>query len=240
MNLILRLYIWGVIVDFLFEVYSLIMYSFGFRERNIYQTNLNKVGLSWDPLYLQVHAFSDFKHTTRRFWGITFLGFLGAVLSWYQVLYRIYKIMKVREINSMLTPEQKQVAFVLRNDPALSKEEVIEKLRILEPSLTVREPGSIVISKEVDSKEFSHLFARALLDDNGRKVLLPLLEVSGMTVTSREIAIMKYIVGEENRESLLRALEERRNNYVDYREVEVQNRQIEVLKSVFGEETKKT
>lgn len=240
MNLIFRFYIWGVIVDLLFEMYSLIMYSFGLRERKTYQTNLNKVGLSWDPLYLQVHALSDFKHTTLRFWRITFLGFLGSVLSWYQVLYRIYKIMKVREINSMLTPEQKQAAFVLRNDPALSQEEVIEKLKILEPSLTVREPGSIVISKEVDSKEFSHLFARALLDDKGRRVLLPLLEISGMTVTSREIAIMKYILGEEDRGFLLRALEERRNNYVDHREAEVQNRQIEVLKPVFGEETKKT
>jgi hypothetical protein len=236
MDFLIKLYTWGIVAELLFHLYSLIMYSFGFRERKTYQANLNKVGLSWDPLYLKVYPLSDFKHTTLRFWTITFLDLLGCLLSWYQVLYRIHKIMKVREIDSMLTPEQKQAAFGLRKDPGLSTEEATEKLKILEPALTVREPGSILISKEVDSKEFSRQFAKTLLDEKGRNVLVPLLQASGMNVTSREIAIMKYIVGEADRDFVLHVLEERRKNEADYQEAEIQNRQIEALKSILGAE----
>jgi len=140
MDILIHVYSWGIIVELLFHLYALIMYSFGFDERKTYQTNLNKVGLSWDPLYLKVYPVSEFTHSTTRFWVITIFDILGCLLSWYQVLYRVHKIMKVRQINSILTTQQKQAAFVLRNDPTLLKDEVIEKLKILEPSILPTEP----------------------------------------------------------------------------------------------------
>ncbi len=148
----------------------------------------------------------------------------------------MHVIMKQRELKSMLTPEQKQAAFSLSHNPRLSKEEVIEKLKILEPDLLIREPGNIIISKEVDSKEFSRLFARALVEEKGRKVLLGLLETSGAIITSREIAILKCLVGEEDQDFLMRTFEERRKGDFDYQETNIQNRQLEILLSIFGKE----
>jgi len=135
MGFVIELYVWGVIVELLFHSYALIKYSFLSKERSTYQANLNKVGLSWDPLNLEVYPLSEFKHTALRFWGIQFLALLESLLSWYQVLYRVHRIMKGREIRSMLTPEQKQASFVLQNDPTLTEEEVMANLKILDPSL---------------------------------------------------------------------------------------------------------
>src|SRR3972149_10975618 len=116
LQLILWIYVLGVIADLVFQVYAMIIYSFGFEERGIYEANLNKVGLAWDPLYLRVYPLSEFKHSTLRFWGITLMGIVGSVLSWYQVLYRLHRMRKAREISAMLTPEQKQAGFALRNN----------------------------------------------------------------------------------------------------------------------------
>ncbi len=236
MNFVIRLYIWGMLADLLIKLVALIFYSFEWQERSTYQANLNKIDLSVDPVYLQVHYLPNFKHTTLRFWRVTFLDLFSSLLSWYSALYRIHRIIKLRQINSMLTPEQKQAAFVLRNNPVLSKEEVIEHLKILEPELVVREPGTIVISKEVDSKEFSRLFSWALIDKKGREVLLALLESSGMTITPREIAILKYVVGEKDSDWLSHRLQEIAEANYDPYQAEVMNRQISMVQSLFGKE----
>jgi len=52
MDFLIRLYIWGVVTNLLFQAYTLIMYSFEFKERRTYQANLNKVDLCWDPIHL--------------------------------------------------------------------------------------------------------------------------------------------------------------------------------------------
>ena len=101
------------------------MYMFGTRERLQYQRNLNRAGLSWDPIYFRVYLLSEFKHTVTRYWSQCMVGFLDCLLSWVSVCGRIYKIMKAREIQGMLTPEQKQAAFVLRNAD-LPKDQVLK------------------------------------------------------------------------------------------------------------------
>jgi len=236
LNLIVRIYIWGILAALLVQFIAIMLYSFGSQERSIYEANLNKVDLSWDPLKLKVYPSSQFKHTALRFWKHSFFGLLGSLLSWYEVLAKMHVIMKQREVKSMLTPEQKQAAFSLSNNPRLSKEEVIEKLKILEPDLLIREPGNIIISKEVDSKDFSRLFARAAVEEKEGKVLLGLLEASGAIITSREIAILKFLFGEEDQDFLMRTFEERRKGDVDYQETNIQNRQLEILHSIFGKE----
>jgi hypothetical protein len=102
------------------------------------EANLNKIGLTWDPLNLEVYAASEFKHTAIRFWRIQFLALFESLLSWYHVLYRVHRIMKSREISLMLTPEQKQASFNLQNDPALTEDEVMEKFKILDPTTANR------------------------------------------------------------------------------------------------------
>ncbi len=236
MDFFISVYVWGILAALFVQFIAIMLYSFGSQERSIYQANLNKVDLSWDPLKLKVYPSSQFKHTALRFWKHTFFGLLGSLLSWYEVLAKMHVIMKQRELKSMLTPEQKQAAFTLSNNPRLSKEEVIEKLKILDPDLLIREPGNIVISKEVDPKEFSRLFARASVEEKEGKVLLGLLEASGAIITSREIAILKCLSGEEDQDFVMRTFEERRKGDVDYQETNIQNRQLEILQSIFGKE----
>jgi hypothetical protein len=236
MNFIIRLYVWGVIAELLLQLYARIMYLFGFKERKTYQANLNKVGLSWDPLYLRVYPASEFTHSSLRFWKIAFLDLLGSLLSWYQVLYRINNIRNVYKLTSVLTPEQKEAAFVLRNDSTLSKNELIEKLRILDPSLIVREPGTMVISKEVDSKDFARLLSKVALDEKAHEVFFSLVEANGWVVTSREMAMLKCVVGELGRDSLLHFVNERRNSDVDFQKAEIVNRQIRILQGMFAKE----
>lgn len=68
LNLVVRIYIWGVLVTLLMQLIATIIYCFEWKERSTYQTNMNKVGLSWDPLNLQVHHLPTFKHSALRFW----------------------------------------------------------------------------------------------------------------------------------------------------------------------------
>jgi len=75
-----------------------------------------------------------------RFWVTQLTQLFSSLLSWYQALYSVHKVMKVREIKSIFTSEQKQAVFLLRNDSTLLKEQVIEKLKVLDPSLTLTEP----------------------------------------------------------------------------------------------------
>ena len=207
------------------------MYMFGSRERLQYQRNLNRVGLSWDPIYFRVYQQSEFQHTLTRYWSQSLVGFLDCLLSWVSVCGRIYKIMKAREIQGMLTPEQKQAAFALQNTD-LPKEQVFERLKILDPD--IREPGNIRLIG-VDSEEFSHLFARALVDEKARDILLPLFAASGMTFTKREKVFLKYAVGEDPDNTDLKALlDEYRSTDVTDLDSEIFWKQLEIIKATFG------
>jgi hypothetical protein len=207
------------------------MYMFGTRERLQYQRNLNRVGLSWDPIYFRVYLLSEFKHTVTRYRSQCLVGFLDCLLSWVSVCGRIYKIMKAREIQGMLTPEQKQAAFVLRNAD-LPNDQVFEKLKILDPD--IREPGNVRLIG-VDSEEFSHVFAKALVDEKAREILVPLLEASGMTFTKREKVLLKYAVGEDPDNTDLKALvDEYRSTDVTDLDSEIFFKQLEIIKAVFG------
>ncbi len=95
MDTILSIYWWGVIAAFVFQLYSITMYLFGTGERLQYQRNLNRVGLSWDPLYFKIYNASDFKHTMLRYWWHTGWGFLECFLSWFSVCARIYRVAKL-------------------------------------------------------------------------------------------------------------------------------------------------
>jgi hypothetical protein len=204
---------------------------FGSQERHQYQRNLNRAGLSWDPIYFRIYLKSEFQHTLRRYWSQTLLGFLDCFLSWVSVCGRIYRIMKVREIQAMLTPEQKQAAFALRNAD-LPKDQVFEKLQMLDPE--IREPGNIRLIG-VDSQEFSHIFARALLDEKARDILVPLLEASGMTFTKREKVFLKYAIGEDPENRDLKALlDEYRSTDVTDRDSEIFCKQLEIIRAMFG------
>ncbi len=156
MELIFRVYIWGILAALLVQFIAIMLYSFDSDERSTYEANLNKVDLSRDPLKLKVYPSSEFKHTALRFWKHIFFGLLGSLLSWYEVLAKMYRIMKLREVKSMLTAEQKQAAFILTNNPRLSKEEVIEKLKILDPDLLTifgKEAGEEVDDEEEEDEE---------------------------------------------------------------------------------------
>lgn len=207
------------------------MYMFGLSERVQYQRNLNRAGLSWDPLYFKIYNASDFKHTVVRYWLHTAWGFLECLFSWISVCARLYRIMKLREINGMLTPEQKQAAFALRNSD-LSKEAVFQKLKVLDPD--IREPGDIQIVG-VDGKEFSRVFATALLDEKARQMLVPLLQASGNTVTKREMVILKYAIGDDPENVNLNALlDEYRSSDIPESESAIFCMQVEALRKVFG------
>jgi hypothetical protein len=139
--------------------------------------------------------------------------------------------MKAREIQGMLTPEQKQAAFALRNAD-LPKEQVLERLKILDPE--IREPGNIRLIG-VDSEEFSHVFARALVDEKARKILIPLLEASGMTFTKREKVFLKYAIGEDPENRDLKALlDEYRSTDKTDLDSEIFGKQLKIMKSMFG------
>ncbi len=98
------------------------------------------------------------------------------------------------------------------------------------------EPGTVLISSDVDRQEFSRIFARALLDETGRKILVPLLQASRNTFTRREMAILKYVLGEETREHLVETIETLGAEHTNYREAEILNRQMDILRSVVGKE----
>jgi hypothetical protein len=85
MDTLLTIYWWGVIVALVIQLYSMTMYMFGSHERLQYQRNLNRVGLSWDPIYFRVYQQSEFQHTLTRYWFQSLLGFLDCLLSWVSV-----------------------------------------------------------------------------------------------------------------------------------------------------------
>ena len=104
--------------------------------------------------------------------------------------------------------------------------------RTFRPSLPPVEPGTLRLHPEVNSEEFSRVMAKALVDKQGRQVLVPLFQASEGWVTPREMAILKYAVGEEDRDFLLRVIAEKKT----VREAAIFNHQLTTLRSVFGTE----
>jgi hypothetical protein len=98
------------------------------------------------------------------------------------------------------------------------------------------EPWSFVISSDVDSGDFSKVFAKALLDGSGQKILLGLLEANGNNVTSREMAILKYVLGEEDKEFLMQTISQKDATEMSHQESEILARQMELLQSVVESE----
>lgn len=98
------------------------------------------------------------------------------------------------------------------------------------------EPGAIIISKDVDPKEFSRIFAKTLLNETGREILAPLFEASGYNFTWREMAILKFVLGEKDRDSLVQAIEEKAATQPNLRESEILVRQLKLLESIAGKE----
>lgn len=134
MDALLNFYLGGIAAELIFELYYLVTYSFAFPERRAYQRNLNKVGLSWDPVHLGIYRSSEFKHTAIRFWRTRLCAILGSWLSWYAVLYRIHQISKHRRIRSLLTRRQKLAALRLETEENLLPSEVLKLLRVVDPS----------------------------------------------------------------------------------------------------------
>ncbi len=139
MNSLLIFYVAGIAAELLFELYYLVTYSFAFPERRAYKRNLNKVGLTWDPVHLGVYRSSEFKHTVMRFWRIRLGAVLGSWLSWYAVLYRLHQISKFRRISALLTRRQKLAVLALETDDELPPSEVHRLLRIVDPSFKAEE-----------------------------------------------------------------------------------------------------
>lgn len=96
------------------------------------------------------------------------------------------------------------------------------------------EPGAIVIHPEVGRDEFSRLFASALLDERGRGVLLGLMKASGMNWTPRESAMVKFTMGEIDKEELLREIDYFTTHNPSFHELQILENQISVLQSVLG------
>jgi len=94
---------------------------------------------------------------------------------------------------------------------------------------------NIWVSAEVDSNEFRRLFADALFDKRWRKLVIPLLKVSRNTVTSREIAILKFVLGEVDYEFVIREINNER--WSNNRDAGICLRQVELLQKVVGKET---
>jgi len=70
-----------------------------------------------------------------------------------------------------------------------------------------RKPGEIIIKEEA-SADFSRLFAKAMLDTAVVDLLADLLKVSGAEFSWREMAILKYVLGEEDNEYIAQMIEE--------------------------------
>jgi hypothetical protein len=146
---VVSIYFWGVVGALIIQLCAMTFYMIGFGERAQYQTNLNRIGLSWDPIYFRLYTLDEFKHTFSRYWLKTLIGFFDCFLSWISVASRVYRIMKVREVHDMLTPEQKQAGYSLRNFN-LTKDQVLEKVKILDPDL-VKQLAQIAASSEIAS-----------------------------------------------------------------------------------------
>jgi uncharacterized membrane-anchored protein YjiN (DUF445 family) len=97
------------------------------------------------------------------------------------------------------------------------------------------EPGNIIISG-VDTQEFSRVFAAALLDESGGKLLSGLLKISGNKISLREMAMLKFILGEEDNEFLVEAIATNESSDASFEEMEISLRQMELLESIVSSE----
>ena len=117
-------YATGVLVDFILVTVGTISYLFDSNERNTYEQNLNKINLSFDPLYSRLYSLENFKHTPFRFIWWTALNYFGCQLSWISVVYRLKCFLKMRELRSLMSIENRKAQILLRRDSTLSKEDV--------------------------------------------------------------------------------------------------------------------
>lgn len=152
MSALVIIYLGGIATELLFELYYLVTYSFTLPERRAYQRNLNKIGLTWDPVHLAVYKSSDFKHTVFRFWRTRLWAILGSWLSWYAVLYRIHQISKRKRIKALLTRRQKLAFLTLETDDNLPPSEVKRLLRVADPSFKALE-GDVLLSLDTTQTE---------------------------------------------------------------------------------------
>jgi hypothetical protein len=97
--------------------------------------------------------------------------------------------------------------------------------------------GAVQVSSEVDPEEYSRLHAKVLADHRTRKILIPLLKASRGTVTSREMAFLKYLGGEESKAYLLQEL--RQDRYRNRREAMIVWKQVVLLDSLAGGDQKR-
>jgi hypothetical protein len=87
----------------------------------------------------------------------------------------------------------------------------------------------------VDSEEFFPLFAKVLLDKKARHIVVPLFEASGMNVTKREMAFLKYAVGDDPDNANLKTLfDEYRTTDVPDLDREIFLKQLDAVKAAFG------
>lgn len=310
------------------ELYFLTTYSFSTTERRTYELNLNKVGLSWDPILLRVHEADRFKHTAARFWLMRFWVVAFCWLSWYAVLYRLHHIRKVIRIRALLTREQKLAVLALESDTDLTPSKVRQLLTTLDPSVSfpespsvpllsdesrseqlqsgnsksvpaeaytlkqevmawlvtavpvlglyfLMESGLVVLSADIvigligvllvgillflayrkskqpsemdepgikilgmDKHTFSDLYARALLDETARAVLVGLTRVNPHTFTPREALLLRYALGEINKNVMAAELDELSSGW-DSREQAIWAEQVKVMQSVLSEPVKR-
>ena len=66
--------------------------------------------------------------------------------------------------------------------------------------------GSLIVDDDVDRAEFARIFARASLDARARRAIGPLFEASDGHVTPRELALLRYLLGDINPDDILAAI----------------------------------
>lgn len=135
---VVEFYLLGVALDLVWQTVALIFYLFDTFDRWTYEKNVNKVELSFDPIYGRFYSLADFKHSWIRFCWMTIFGYGGCLLSWVSVLYRARRVLKAREIKAILTPDNRRAFMLLRSDSSLSQEEVERLIVEAEPILGKR------------------------------------------------------------------------------------------------------
>ena len=66
--------------------------------------------------------------------------------------------------------------------------------------------ASLIVDDDVDRAEFARVFARASLDPRARQAIGPLFEASDGRVTPRELALLRYLLGDINPDDILAAI----------------------------------
>ncbi len=112
--------------------------------------------------------------------------------------------------------------------------------RSYQPESEENDPSRNVIIHPLARNEFSHLFAGALLSENGRKVLVPLLAASGKVFTPREALMVKYALGEIGKDAFLREVDDMTTFAPSYHDPVILLEQINILKNAFGESSRTT